>query len=515
MALTRGVVAPWPRRNRRSLEEVTRDDTPLWLFADQLGPAVHGGEHSHREVLLIEADHALRKRRYHRQKLHIVLSALRHADRDLGERATLIKSDTYTDGLERFGRPVLVHQPTSFAAERFVHRLQQQGLVADVLPTPTFALPRADFEQWAGDRTRFRMEDFYRDQRRRFDVLMNGPDPVGNRWNYDEENRESPPKKQATLDVPKPYQPREDDIDEQVRRDLDALALDTVGADGPRLFAVTPAEAQRALKRFIEHRLPTFGRYEDAIMGQDWAMSHSLLSVPLNLGVLHPLDAVHAAEQAYRTGQAPLAAVEGFIRQILGWREYMWHLYWHFGERYVDNNELGARTPLPDWWTELDADAVTAECLRHALMGLRDRGWTHHIQRLMVLGNHALQRGYHPRDLTEWYATAYVDGFRWVMPTNVVGMSQHADGGKLATKPYAAGGAYINKMSDHCGSCAYDPKKRLGEDACPFTAGYWAFVHRHRALLEGNVRTRRAVQNMGRLSDLDDVLAQEKARRTF
>jgi deoxyribodipyrimidine photolyase-related protein len=492
-----------------------RDDTPLWLFADQLGPAVHGGEHAHREVLLIESTAALSKRRYHRQKLHLVLSALRHAHRDLGDRATLLQTDDYTDALERFDRPVLVHQPTSFAAERFVHRLQQQGLVADVLPNPTFALPRADFAQWAGNRTRFRMEDFYRDQRRRFDVLMNGPDPVGNRWNYDEENREPPPKKQDRLGVPEPYYPAEDDIDEQVRRDLDRMAFDTVGRDGRRLFAVTPAEAQDALTRFIDHRLPTFGRYEDAIMGDDWAMSHSLLSVPLNLGVLHPLDAVYAAEQAYREHGAPLAAVEGFIRQILGWREYMWHLYWHFGPEYLKNNALAAHTPLPDWWKDLDADTVTAECLRHALMGLRDRGWTHHIQRLMVLGNHALQRGYQPRELSDWFATAYVDGFRWVMPTNVIGMSQHADGGRLATKPYAAGGAYINKMSDHCGNCAYDPKKRLGDDACPFTAGYWSFVDRHRDRLARNNRTRRAVSSMERLKDLSAVLDQEKGRTRF
>ncbi|WP_286275827.1 cryptochrome/photolyase family protein [Mycobacterium antarcticum] len=476
---------------------------------------MYGGEHAHREVLLVEATSALRKRRYHRQKLHLVLSALRHADQDLGDRTTLLQADTYTDALERFGRPVLVHQPTSFAAERFVNRLQEQGLVADVLPTPMFALPRKDFEHWAGNRQRFRMEDFYRDQRRRFNVLMDGSEPVGNRWNYDEDNREPPPKKQKTLGLPKPYQPREDEIDAQVRRDLDGMDLDTVGVDGPRLFAVTPDEAQRALKRFVEQRLPDFGRYEDAIMGEDWAMSHSLLSVPLNLGVLHPLDAVEAAEQAYRREEAPLAAVEGFIRQILGWREYMWHLYWHFGPEYTDNNALGATTELPQWWTDLDADAVTAECLRHALMGVRDRGWSHHIQRLMVLGNHALQRGYKPDDLTEWFATAYVDGFRWVMPTNVIGMSQHADGGRLATKPYASGGAYINKMSDHCGDCAYDPKKRLGDDACPFTAGYWNFVHHNRDMLAKNNRTQRVVANMDRLTDLDAVLEQEADRQQF
>lgn len=494
---------------------MSADDTPLWLFADQLGPRVYGGEHAHRPVLLVEAASVLRRRRYHRQKLHLVLSALRHAAADLGERATFLRTDTYTEALRRYGRPVLVHEPTSFAAERFVQRLHRDGLVADILPTPTFALPRAEFRQWAGDRRRFRMEDFYREQRRRFSVLMDGAEPVGGRWNFDTENRESPPKNAAALDVDAPYRPREDDIDEAVRRDLDAMGLDTVGIDGPRLFAVTPAEARRALTRFIDRRLPLFGRYEDAMMGGDWTMAHSLLSVPLNLGVLHPLDAVHAAEQAYRDGTAPLAAVEGFIRQILGWREYMWHLYWHFGPDYLGNNALAAQTPLPAWWTDLDADSVTAECLRHALGGVRDRGWAHHIQRLMVLGSHALQRGYQPRALTEWFATAFVDGFAWVMPTNVIGMSQHADGGMLATKPYTSGGAYVNKMSDHCRNCSFDPKARLGADACPFTAGYWAFVHRHQDLLANNRRTARAVSSMARLSDLDAVVEQERHRDTF
>ncbi len=491
------------------------DDAPLWLFADQLGPEVYGGHHAHRPVLLVEATSALRRRRFHRQKLHLVLSALRHAAADLGDRATLIRADNYTQALREYGRPVLVHEPTSFAAADFVERLRREGLVADVLPTPTFALPRKDFRVWAGQRKRFRMEDFYREQRRRFDILMDGADPVGGQWNYDTENRESPPKGRSSLDVAAPYRPREDDIDVAVRRDLDAMGLDTIGKDGPRLFPVTPAEARRALTRFVGERLPLFGRYEDAMMGGDWAMAHSLLSVPLNLGVLHPLEAVHAAEQAYRRGAAPLAAAEGFIRQILGWREYMWHLYWHFGPDYLGNNRLDAHTPLPRWWAELDADAVSAECLKQAMAGVRDRGWAHHIQRLMVLGNHAVERGYRPRELSDWFATAFVDGFAWVMPTNVIGMSQHADGGLLATKPYASGGAYLNRMSDHCAHCRFDPRKRLGEDACPFTAGYWAFVHRHQDLLAANMRTARSVSAMRRLADLDAVLEQERLRDAF
>jgi deoxyribodipyrimidine photolyase-related protein len=494
---------------------MSQPDTPLWLFADQLGPAVYGGEHAHRPILLIEATSALRRRHSHRQKLHLVLSALRHAESDLGERATLIRADTYTEALRSYGRPALVCEPTSHDADTFVRQLHRDGLVADVLPTPTFALPRAEFTAWAGDRKRFRLEDFYRQQRRRFGILMDGDQPVDGRWNFDADNRESPPKGATTLGAPPPYHPVEDEIDARVRHDLDAMALDTVGADGPRLFAVTPAEAEEALRRFIADRLPLFGRYEDAMMGADWAMAHSLLSVPLNLGVLHPLDVVHAAEAAYRNGAAPLAAVEGFIRQILGWREYMWQLYWHFGPDYLDNNSLDAHTPLPGWWTGLDADAVDAECLSQALAGVRDRGWAHHIQRLMVLGSHGLQRGYQPRELSDWFASAFVDGFAWVMPTNVIGMSQHADGGLLATKPYTSGGAYINKMSNHCRSCRFDPKKRLGEDACPFTAGYWAFVDRHQDLLAANMRTSRAVSSMKRLGDLEAVLEQERHRESF
>ncbi|GAA3222186.1 cryptochrome/photolyase family protein [Pseudonocardia petroleophila] len=487
---------------------------PLWLFADQLGPHVHG-PHADREVVLVESARVLRSRPFHRQKLHLVLSGMRHLADELGERATYLRTDTYREALERVGRPVVVHEPTSFAAADLVARLHAEGLVEEILPTPAFALSRTDFDDWAGDRATFRMEDFYRAQRRRFDVLMEGSEPVGGKWNYDAENREPPPKGVATLDVPAPWQPPEDAIDDEVRRDLDALDLPTVGVDGPRWFAVTADEAQTALAHFVEHRLPHFGPPEDAMLTGDWAMAHSLLSVPLNLGLLHPLDVVRAAESAYRAGSVPLPGAEGFVRQVLGWREYVWQLYWRFGRSYQRRNELGARVPLPEWFAALDADAVTAQCLSTALEGVRDRGWTHHIQRLMVLGNHALQRGYDPAELSDWFREAFVDGFEWVMPPNVIGMSQHADGGMLATKPYSSGGAYIHRMSDHCGTCAFDPKKRLGDDACPFTAGYWAWTHRHRELLAANHRTARAVAGMNRLSDLDAVLEQESAREQF
>lgn len=489
---------------------------PLWLFGDQLGPHFHSTpDHGHREVLLIESTRAAQRRRFHRQKLHLVLSGMRHLAEELGERATYLRAESYRDALEEFGRPVLVFEPTSHAAERFVQRLAEEGVVEDVLPTPMFALGRADFAEWAGNRHQFRMETFYRDQRRRFEILMNGDEPVDGRWNLDEENREPPPKKQARLGVDPPWWPTEDAIDEEVRTDLDELDLDTVGKDGRRLFAVTADEAQKALQHFVSYRLQDFGKYEDAVMTEDPAMSHSLLSVPLNLGLLAPLDVVEAAEKVWRDGDASLASVEGFVRQVLGWREYVWHLYWHFGPEYADRNELGAHVPLPSWFTDLDGEKPIAACMSHTLSELRDRGWVHHIPRLMILGNFALQRGYDPKALMEWFATAFVDGFAWVMPVNVIGMSQHADGGLIATKPYASGGAYLNRMTDHCGGCEFNPKKRLGPDACPFTAGYWAFVHRHRDRLAQNHRTARQVSSMNRLSDLEEVLEQESQREVF
>ncbi|OZE98185.1 cryptochrome/photolyase family protein [Rhodococcoides fascians] len=491
-------------------------NSPLWLFGDQLGPHFHSTpDLRDREVLLIESARVLRRRPFHRQKLHLVLSGMRHLADELGDRATYLRTETYREALEQFGKPVVVFEPTSHAAEAFVDGLFQEGLVEDVLPTPMFALSRADFAEWAGNRHQFRMETFYRDQRRRFEILMSGDEPVQGVWNLDEENREPPPKKQATLGVDPPWWPTEDDIDEQVRADLDAMELDTVGNDGPRLFAVTAAEARKALEHFVSYRLQDFGKYEDAVMTQDWTMAHSLLSVPLNMGLLEPLDVAEAAEKAWRDGDASLASVEGFVRQILGWREYVWHLYWHFGPEYIDRNELDAHVPLPKWFTDLDGDEPIAACLAHTLSELRDRGWVHHIPRLMILGNFALQRGYDPRALTEWFATAFVDGFAWVMPVNVIGMSQHADGGLIATKPYASGGAYLNRMTDHCGGCEYNPKKRLGREACPFTAGYWAFVHRHRDRLSHNHRTARQVSSMNRLSDLDQVLEQEAQREVF
>lgn len=482
-----------------------------WIFADQLGPHFVDGD---QPVLLIESRAVLRRRRFHRQKAHLVLSALRHRARALGGRAIFLERETYAEALDAVGERVEVCAPLSFAARRLVDRPD-----VTVLPERGFVTSAADFTHWVGGRKRGRLllEDFYRDARRRHGVLMDGDLPAGGEWNYDHENREPPPKTD-TLPVTAPWRAVEDDIDAEVRADLDRWERDEgvqfVGADGPRWAPATAAEAADALRHFVATRLPTFGRWEDAMLAGDPFMSHSLLSPALNLGLLDPLDCVRAAEAAYRRGEAPLASVEGFVRQIMGWRDYVWHLYWHFGPEYRAANALAAHAAVPEWLWELDADAVTARCLHTVLADLRTHGWVHHIPRLMVLGNWALQRGVDPAELTAWFHASFVDGYDWVMLPNVVGMSQHADGGRMATKPYAAGGAYLDRMSDFCGACAYDPKLRVGPRACPYTAGYWAFLARNADRLRGNHRMRQPLAGMARLRDLAAVVAQEAKRGT-
>ncbi len=463
-----------------------------WLFADQLGP--HFLDDWDGRVLLIESAAVLRRRRFHRAKAQLVVSALRHRAAELGERAVHLRADTYGEALARVDEPIHAIHPTSKAALGFVRGME-------VLPPRGFATTAREFTDWTGGKPL--MERFYRRARVRTGVLMDGVEPAGGRWNFDADNREPPPRGASTLGVAQPWWPTEDAIDEQVRADL--AGVDCVGEDGPRRFAVTRGEAQAALAVFLRDRLPTFGTHEDAMLTADAWMSHSLLSVPLNLGLLDPMEVVTAAEAEYRAGRAPLAAAEGFIRQVLGWREYVWHLYWWLPDDHRQRNLFDARTPLPSWWQELSGSG--ARCVDVTMQQVRETGWAHHIQRLMVLGSWALQRGYDPAELTDWFHRVFVDGYDWVMLGNVIGMSQYADGGVVATKPYTSGGAYIKRMSDYCGDCRFRPGDRTGERACPFTAGYWDFLARNEAALADNHRMKQPLAGMRRLADLDEVRA--------
>jgi deoxyribodipyrimidine photolyase-related protein len=259
----------------------------------------------------------------------------------------------------------------------------------------------------------------------------------------------------------------------------------------------------RRLDHAVTNVLPLFGPHEDAMLSTSWHLAHTLLSPYLNLGLLRPDEVCDAVDAGWRAGEIPLASAEGFIRQVIGWREYVWGVYWLWMPEYRHNNELVATRPVPPVFRgEASTDM---RCVSHVLADVDRYGWTHHIQRLMVLGNLSLTAGVDPWALTRWMWASFVDGAEWVMLPNVIGMALHADGGRMASKPYASGGAYIHRMSDYCGGCRYDRRKRTGDDACPFTTLYWDFMARHEERLLANPRTSRQVYAMRRLGDLDDV----------
>lgn len=465
------------------------------LLADQLGPHF---EHDSR-LILPEVLSQFSKRRYHRKKAHIILSALRH--RALDPKVELVRLESYRD-LDSPGASI-VH-PTS---REFLEWAQSMGF--HITDAKGFVSSFEEWNTWKGSRKSksLLLEDFYRFQRIRTALLMEGASPVDGKWNFDSDNRLPPPK--TGLLTPEPFSPSEDDIDAEVREELDRLERDGLaefsGVDGPRTFPVTRDEALTALRVFIDSRLELFGPYEDAVDESNWTMSHSLLSVPMNLGLLDPLEVANAANSAFLEGKVPIQSAEGFIRQVIGWRDYVWQLYWEFGPEYLEKNELGARGDLPSAWQKLEPSDTSARCLSKTLEVVRDNAWHHHIPRLMILGNIAMQQGYTPQKVNDWFIDNFADGYKWVMPANTIGMSLYADGGMMSTKPYAAGGSYISKMTNHCSGCQFDPKVRVGENACPLTNGYWQFLDRNSERFSKNHRMFQPLSGLKRLSDRDSL----------
>ena len=476
-----------------------------WLLADQLGP--HFLDDLDQPVLLVEIRELFRRRPMHRQKAHLVLSALRHRAAELGDRALLLRTDTFREALAQVAEPVEVCHPHSWAALRFARSVP--GLT--VLPARGFITSQDDFAVWA-DRTRrgpLRMADHYRHVRRRHIVLTGPAGGAGPARRPRAEGHAVP----ATPPPPPPIV--EDDIDAQVRRDLDRWAADGVrfvGRDGPRQHPATHAEAQARLEHFLTHRLPEYGRWADVMSAEDPLFAHSALSSSFNLGLLHPEPAVRAAEQAWRDGTAPRTAVEPFIRGLLGWREFLWQLYWYFEPRFRGANWLAATEPIPDWFAELDADAVEARCLADVLAAVRDRAWTHQTPRLLVLGNYALQRGWRPTEVADWFRRCFVDGTDWVMNTTVIGMSQYADLARVDTRPYAVDGTDIDEISDYCGGCRYVPERALGDLACPYTGGFESFLHRNRERLVADPRLAAELARRDEPEHREAVVAQEEKR---
>ena len=482
--------------------------TTAWVLGDQLSrrnAALDGAD----RVLIVESKAKLSSRRFHRQKLHLVLSAMRRFAAELREAGTevaYVRAPTLAAGL---GRHRAEHAPDRVRVlEPHSHggRALAVQLGVELVRGNLFLTHPDQFAAWADGRKLLRMEHFYRSQRRRLGVLMDGGQPLGGRWNFDADNRRPPPKDPSP---PRPYRPREDEFDHDVRRELDRSGIETFGEDAPRLYAGSEAEAKRALARFVETRLERFGPFQDAMVAGEPFMWHSMLSPALNLGLLDPLDCIRAAEAAYRNGRVPLASVEGFVRQIAGWREYVWGLYWFRGVRWNQTNALRARRSLPHAFWDGDTDM---RCLAETIGDVTSSAYANHIQRLMVLGNLTLLAGVEPGQALDWFQSSFIDAFDWVMVPNVLGMATYADGGIMATKPYASGGRYIDRMSDYCGGCRYRPDQRTGPDACPFSAMYWDFLDRTRSYLGDNNRLSLAYRNLGRIDDEELGRIKRRAR---
>jgi deoxyribodipyrimidine photolyase-related protein len=381
------------------------------------------------------------------------------------------------------------------------------GLPLDLREDRHFYCSAADFAAHARGRRSLRMEYFYREQRKRHRVLMAGDEPVGGQWNFDADNREA-----FDAAGPGDVPPRVGFTPDAVTREVIALVNTRFAAHPGRLdsfaWPVTRTQALQSMRAFIKERLPLFGRYQDAMWPGDPWLYHSHLSAALNLKLLNPREVVAAAEAAYHEGNVPLSSAEGFIRQILGWREYVRGIYWTQMPGYLERNALAAQEGLPAWyWT----GATDMACLRDALAQTLTHGYANHIQRLMVTGLFALMLGVNPKQVHAWYLAVYVDAVEWVELPNTLGMSQYADGGVMGSKPYIATGKYIQRMSPHCKACRYDPAQRSGDDACPFTTLYWDFLMRHEAALASNPRMALQVKNVARLTDGQKQAVSERA----
>ncbi len=391
---------------------------------------------------------------------------------------------------------------------------REAGLPLDLREDRHFFTTPADFAVHAAARGErgLRMEFFYREQRQRLGILMAGDGPLGGRWNFDTDNRRAFGPQGPRFDLPQPPRFPPDAVTQEVI----ALVRQRFGSHPGRLdsfaWPLTRAQALQALQAFITERLPLFGPYQDAIWpGEPW-LYHAQLSAALNLKLLTPHEVVAAAETEVRAGRVPLASGEGFIRQILGWREYVRGIYWTRMPGYAAANALNAHEPLPAWYWTGETDMA---CLRDAIRQTLEHGYAHHIQRLMVTGLYALLRGVEPAELHSWYLSVYVDAVEWVELPNTLGMSQYADGGLMASKPYAASGRYIARQSPLCQGCRYRPEVRWGDRACPLTTLYWDFLMRHHARLAGNPRMAGPLQQLAHMTDEDrlQIRAQAAAHR--
>ena len=488
----------------------------LLVLADQLNAdaSVFDDADPDRDaVAMAEIDPEIRRRPNHRQRLALFLSAARHFRDDLRERGFTVHYQAVDDpGPDDYGAwlkaLVEAHAPegvvctapsTVGVREALVEAAAEAGVELELRPDRHFLRTPDEFADWAEGRKRLTMEYFYREVRRDFGVLMDGDEPAGGSWNYDDQNREAFGA-DGPGEIKPPTQFRPDALTQRVLRLVDGLDGELYGSIDGFAWPVTHAEAQRAVRDFVEHRLPHFGTHQDAMWTDRPFLYHSRLSAALNLRLVDPRYVVDKAEAAYRAGDAPINAVEGFVRQVIGWREFTRGVYWLRMPDYVGRNALDARRELPDLFWTAETDMA---CLRQCVGQVLDYGWAHHIQRLMVMGLFGMLYGVRPQAMNDWHQALYVDAWEWVSAPNMIGMSQYADGGVVGTKPYAATGKYIRRMSNYCAGCRYDPDDAVGDDACPFTTLYWDFLGAHADRLADNRRMNFQLANW-RKKDADE-----------
>ena len=482
------------------------------VLGDQLTrdlASIRGRTKDNTVILMMEVWDEATYVKHHKQKIALIFSAMRHFAaelRDAGWQVDYVRlndEDNSGSFTGEVARAVERHDPRAIhVVEAGEWRVQQMleewpdqfPCKVEILRDDRFIATKSEFRDWAEGREALRMEFFYREMRRKTGLLMDGDKPVGGDWNYDKENRESP---DHDMDPPERAKFEPDAITREVIDLVEEQFGDHFGSLERFEWPVTRDEAEEAADRFFAERLEKFGPYQDAMVhGQD-DLYHSMLSASINLGLLDPLELCRRAEQAYHDGKAPLNSVEGFIRQLIGWREYVRGFYWHLMPGLESANKLNARRALPEFYWTGETDM---RCMADSIRSTRDNAHAHHIQRLMVLGNFALLAGIDPAEVNEWYLVVYADAYEWVELPNVSGMVLFADGGYLASKPYAAGGAYINRMSNYCSGCTYKVAKKNGEGACPFNYLYWDFLIRNRDKLGGNARMGMMYRSLDRMA---------------
>jgi deoxyribodipyrimidine photolyase-related protein len=451
-------------------------------------------------VLFVQSKRMCAGRTWHPEKLFFLISSARHFAALLEERGFTVwflEAENTPEGITQArghwgALPVVCAEPSSRRQSAQLAELGVQFVANDF-----FVTPRELFHTWAKSQKTFVMENFYRAQRVRLNILVTDGAPEEGRWNFDADNRLPPPKEYTW---PERLEHHRDEIDNDVAASLGNRATTT--------WATTREGALRQLQHFLDHHLEGFGPLEDAVTLDEWSLHHSLLSPYLNNGLITADEVVAAAVEKYQAGEAPLQSVEAFVRQIIGWREYINGMYWFLGSDYRELNGLDAKRPLLPLFG--DSSTTKMNCVKQVVSHVEKRAWTHHIPRLMILSNLALITGTHPQQFLDWMRERFIDATEWVMVPNIIGMGVHADGGRLMTKPYAAGGAYINRMTQFCKGCQYDPKKRVGDDACPFTTLYWDFLDRHKDEFVKNHRMARQVHGLDRLTDLPELRVRAK-----